>query len=198
MCIRDSFNIPYNYNFGFDVVDAIADEKPDKLAMLWVSINNEEKRFTFSDIKKYSNMTANYFKDLGIKKGDRVMLVLKRHYQFWFSIIALHKIGAIVIPATYLLTKKYFVYRFNAAGVKAVIATPDNNIPEAVDMSEPESPTLKIKCIVNSCRAGWSEFDKEILKYSDVFERAAGEDEVLAKDKCLCTLQAVSYTHLNG
>lgn len=153
--------------------------------MLWVSRFNEEKRFTFSDIKKYSNKTANYFKKLGIKKGDRVLLVLKRHYQFWFAITALHKIGAIAIPATFLLTKKDFVYRFNAAGVKAVVATSENDIPNAIDAAEPESPTLKIKCIVNGTRDGWSDFDKRIEAESDVFPRPPGEDEVTINDLAL-------------
>ena len=97
-----------DFNFGFDIVDGMAEKCPDKLALLYVSNEMEERRFTFADIKKYSNMTANYFKSLGIKKGDRVMLVLKRHYQFWFAIIALHKLGAIVIPATNLLVEKDF------------------------------------------------------------------------------------------
>lgn len=185
-CLKSiSFHPPVTYNFGFDVVDAVADKTPDKLAMLWVSRFNEEKRFTFSDIKKYSNKTANYFKKLGIKKGDRVLLVLKRHYQFWFAITALHKIGAIAIPATFLLTKKDFVYRFNAAGVKAVVATSENDIPNAIDAAEPESPTLKIKCIVNGTRDGWSDFDKRIEDESDVFPRPTGEDEVMINDLAL-------------
>ena len=94
------------FNFAYDVVDRLGSEQPDRLAMLHVDREGKERRFTFADMKKYSSMTANYFRFLGIKKGDRVLLVLKRHYQFWFSILALHKIGAIAIPATFLLVKK--------------------------------------------------------------------------------------------
>ena len=112
-----SFKNEEKFNFAFDCVDALAKKCPDKLAMLHISNTKEEKRFTFGDISRYSSMTANYFESLGIKKGDRVMLVLKRHYQFWFSIIALHKIGAIVIPATNLLVEHDFDYRFRSAGV---------------------------------------------------------------------------------
>ena len=94
------FHYPENYNFGFDVVDAIAAKDPDRLAMVWVSNKHECRKFTYRDISRYSNKTANYLTSLGIKKGDFVMLVLKRHYQFWFSMVALHKIGAIAVPAT--------------------------------------------------------------------------------------------------
>ena len=101
-----SFNIPDDYNFGFDVIDEIARRTPDKKAMIWLSQYKEEKIFTFSDMSRYSNKVANYFRSLGIKKGDKVMLVLKRRYEFWFSILALHKLGAVAIPATHQLMKK--------------------------------------------------------------------------------------------
>ena len=103
------------FNFAFDIVDKLAEKSPDKLAMLHVDNNKTERRFTFTDISTASSRAANYFKSLGIKKGDRVMLVLKRHYQFWFAILALHKLGAIAIPATNLLQEHDFAYRFNAA-----------------------------------------------------------------------------------
>ena len=102
------------FNFGFDVVDELGRTKPNKLALMWCNAKGEERQFTFSEMMKCSNKTANYFKELGIKKGDAVMLILKRHYEFWFGIIALHKIGAICIPATNLLTKKDISYRCNA------------------------------------------------------------------------------------
>ena len=101
------------FNFAFDIVDVLAETHPNKTAMIYVSNTKQEKTFTFSDMSRYSSMTANYFESLGIKRGDRVMLVLKRHYQFWFSILALHKIGAIVIPATNLLVEHDFDYRFS-------------------------------------------------------------------------------------
>lgn len=108
----------------------MAEKEPDKLAMLWVSKHHEEKRFTFNDMKRMSNKTANYFKSLGIKRGDRVMLILKRHYQFWFAILALHKLGAVVIPATNLLMEHDLDYRFKAAGVRALVCTPDGQVAD--------------------------------------------------------------------
>ena len=176
-----SFKPTLDFNFGFDVVDYLGTNKPDKLAMLWVSKNKEEKRFTFGDMKRDTSRAANYFKSLGIKKGDKVMLVLKRHYQFWTAIVALHKIGAVVIPATNLLTKKDYEYRFDAARVSTVICTAEDGVTEQVDLAVPNSPTLKNKIIANGDREGWSSFDTEILKFSDVFDRPTGED-TLSKD----------------
>ncbi|HHX94948.1 MAG TPA: AMP-binding protein, partial [Clostridia bacterium] len=115
-----SLNIPDNFNFGFDIVDEMARLEPEKTAMVWCNEQGEERVFSFADIKKYSNKTANFLKKAGIKKGDIVMLVLKRHYEFWFSIIALHKIGAVALPATAQLTAKDLEYRFNFAGVKGI------------------------------------------------------------------------------
>ncbi len=135
--------VPENFNFGYDIVDAWALEQPEKLAMIWANDKGEEHKFTFADMKKYSDMTASYLLSLGIKKGDRVMLILKRHYQFWFAITAIHKIGAIVIPATHLLTKHDLVYRNNAAGVKAIICCGDKIILDHVKESLPESPTVE-------------------------------------------------------
>ncbi len=97
-------NVPENFNFGYDVVDRWAAEAPDKPALLWTNDRGEERQFTFGEMKHYSDQTASFFQSLGIGKGDMVMLILKRHYQFWFSIIALHKLGATVIPASHLLT----------------------------------------------------------------------------------------------
>ncbi len=159
------------FNFGFDVVDEVARKYPDKLAMVHVSNDKEERRFTFSDIAKYSAKTANFFESLGITKGDRVMLVLKRHYQFWFSIVALHKIGAIVIPATNQLVDHDFEYRFNAAGVKAIICTADGDTAHQADLAADKCPELQIKVIAHGKRDGWVNFDEEIEKFSDVYER---------------------------
>ena len=170
------FTADENYNFGFDVIDALAEKCPDKRAMVWLSNEKEEKFFTFGDLKKYSNMTANYFKSLGIKKGDRVMLILKRHYQFWFSMIALHKLGAIAVPATNQLMKKDLVYRFNKAGVKAIVCTADGEVAQACDDSFSTSPTVEIKVIVNGKREGWHDFNEEFAKMSEDFPRPTGED----------------------
>ncbi|MBQ6895474.1 MAG: AMP-binding protein [Clostridia bacterium] len=171
------------FNFAFDIVDELAKKCPDKTAMLHISNTKEEKRFTFSDISKYSSMTANYFESLGIKKGDRVMLVLKRHYQFWFSILALHKIGAIVIPATNLLVEHDFDYRFEAAGVSAIVCTADGDVANQVDLSAAKSDTLKTKILVGAKRDGWYDFNSEMPLCSDVYERKAdsaqGNDDML-------------------
>ena len=124
--------VPEDYNFAYDVIDEIARQEPDRRAMVWCNDEGEERTFTFGDFKRYSDKAANVLKAHGIGKGDKVMLVLKRHYQYWFAILALHKLGAITIPATHLLTKKDFVYRFNAAGVKAIVCTADGVLSEVV------------------------------------------------------------------
>ena len=179
------FSPTRNFNFAFDVVDAVADKNPNKRAMLWLSKDKEERDFSFGDMKRLSNKAANYFKAKGIKKGDRVMLVLQRHYQFWIAILALHKLGAIVIPATHLLVKHDFEYRFQAAGVKAIVATSENDVPHQVDMAQETSPTLQIKMVVGENRDGWDNFDAEMEKYSDVFERPRGDEDVTNDDLML-------------
>ena len=171
------------FNFAFDVMDKIAEKDPDKLAMLHISKDKTERRFTFKDIKKESNRAANYFKSLGIKKGDRVLLVLKRHYQYWFSMLALNKLGAIGIPATNQLQPHDFEYRFNAAGVSAVISTMDDEVPTRIEQTLSACPSVTTKIIVNGSRDGWHSFDEEYKLFSTHFERtedtACGEDLML-------------------
>ncbi|MBR6917868.1 MAG: AMP-binding protein [Clostridia bacterium] len=159
------------FNFAFDTVDAIADKYPDKLAMLHVSNDFTERRFSFRDIKRASNQCANYFKSLGIKRGDKVMLILKRHYQFWFSMIALHKLGAVAIPATNQLLTHDIEYRFNTAGVSAIVCTADGNTADYVEEAEKNCPTLKTKIIVNGTKEGWHNFNEEYELYSTHFKR---------------------------
>lgn len=171
------------FNFSFDIVDKLAEKCPNKTAMVYVSDDFKKKTFSFADMKKYSNMTANYFASLGIKKGDRVMLVLKRHYQFWFSILALHKLGAIVVPATNLLVCHDFEYRFNAAGVKAIVCTADGDVANQVDLAQAKSPTLETKILVNGSKNDWHNFDEEISKFSSQYDRsedtACGDEPML-------------------
>ncbi len=178
-----SFENTDKFNFAFDIVDGIAKKLPDKRAMLHISKDKTERSFTFKDMMEYSNQAANYFKAIGIKKGDKVMLVLKRHYQFWFSVLGLHKLGAVVIPATHQLKDHDFEYRFNAASVKAIICTADDNTPEQVELAEKHAPTLDTKIIVGDHREGWRNFDDEFKLYSNVFERtedtACGDDYML-------------------
>ena len=133
-------NVPENFNFGYDVVDAWAAEQPDKPALLWTNDKGEHHQFTFADMKRYTDMTASYFQSLGIGHGDMVMLILKRRFEFWFSIIALHKLGAVVIPATHLLTKKDIVYRCNAADIKMIVCAGESVITEHITAAMPDSP----------------------------------------------------------
>ena len=159
------------FNFGFDIVDEIANKYPDKLAMLHLDKYKNERRFTFKDIKRASAQTANYFKSLGIKRGDRVMLVLKRHYQFWFAMVALHKLGAVAIPATNQLKDHDFAYRFDAAGVSAIVCTADGDVAEIADRAALQCPQVTTKILVGGKREGWHDFDEEYGLFSGKFER---------------------------
>ncbi len=171
------------FNFGFDVVDEIADKYPNKLAMLYIDKNHNEKRFTFEDMKRATNQCANYFSSLGIKAGDKVMLVLKRHYQFWFSMVALHKLGAIAIPATNQLKEHDFEYRFQAASVKAIICTSDGDVADIAERASANCPELELKLLVGGNKNGWHDFDAEYVRYSDAYNRTSdtpsGEDTAL-------------------
>ena len=183
MITEIAFKNEDKFNFAFDVVDALGKSKPNKLAMLHISGDGVERRFTFSDMKKESARTANYFKSLGIKRGDRVMLVLKRHYQFWFSMLALNKLGAIAIPAPNQLLEKDFEYRFNAGNVKAILCTSDGDVADAVDAAAAKCPCLEKKIIVGGEREGWHSFDGEYSLFSSHFARSAdspcGNDPML-------------------
>ena len=178
-----SFHNEDRFNFAFDVVDALGRRKPEKLAMLHVSEDGTERRFTFQDMKKESARVANYFTSIGIKRGDRVMLVLKRHYQFWFSILALHKIGAVAIPAPNQLLEKDFEYRFNAANIKAILCTADGEVANSVDAAAEKAPCLAHKILVGGTRDGWRNFDAEYGMYSSHYARTentpCGDDPML-------------------
>ena len=166
-----SFPNAETFNFGFDIVDGIARAYPDKLAMLYVDKHHEERRFTFKDIKDASNQCANYFTSLGIRRGDRVMLVLKRHYQFWFSMVALHKLGAIAIPATNQLKEHDFEYRFNSAGVKALICTADGDTAEIAERAAKNCPSVQTLIMVNGNREGWHDFNAEYPLFTRRYHR---------------------------
>ena len=178
-----SFSDEDTYNFAFDTVDAIARREPEKLAMVHVANDMTERRFTFKDMKDASSQSANYFKSLGIKRGDRVMLVLKRHYQFWFAILGLHKLGAIAIPATNQLMEHDFVYRFQAADVSAVLCTADGNTAEQVELAEKSADMSLTKVLVGGSREGWHNYDEEYKLFSRRYERAGdapcGSDPML-------------------
>ncbi len=178
------WHVPDDFNFGFDVVDYYGKNEPDRKAMIWVSNALDCRIFTFKDIMLLSNKVANYFKSLGIEKGDRVMLVLRRHWEFWPTIVALHKIGAIVIPATDQLKEKDFVYRFNAAGVKAIVCTATGNVIDEADSATKKCPQVTIKVVSNGTKYGWRELTKEFENFSDKYERplddtAPKRDEIM-------------------
>ncbi len=177
-CTRDengvfngiTFKNEDKFNFAFDCVDAIAKKDPDKTAMMWVGNDKSERRFTFNDMRRYSAKTANYFESLGIKRGDTVMLVLKRHYQFWFCMLALHKIGAIAIPATNQLVEHDFEYRYKAARVKAIVCTADGEVSDEAEKAAAEFPDM-VKILVGGQKDGWNDFNVEMERFSTHYFR---------------------------
>ena len=183
VCNSIKFNYEDSFNFAFDVIDKIGRTYPEKLAMIHISNDMTERKFTFKEMKEYSSQAANYFKSLGIKKGDRVLLVLKRNYQFWFAILGLHKLGAIAIPATNQLVVHDYEYRFNAAGVSAVVVTADGKATDYIDEAQKNCPTLKTKIVANGSKEGWHNFDEEFGLFSRRFVReadaACGDDPMI-------------------
>ena len=156
------FIIPEHFNFAYDVMDQWAEQKPEKLALLWTNDEGECIRFSFKDIKEQSDRAAAYFQQLGIGRGDMVMLILKRRYEFWLSMLALHKIGAVAIPATHMLTTHDIVYRNNRASVKAIICAGEDYIMEQVAGSKADSPTLEILVSIGPKQAdGFHDWHKE-------------------------------------
>ena len=178
-----SFKNEDKFNFAFDVVDALGTQKPDRRAMLHIAEDGTERTFTFQDFKKESARCANYFKALGIQRGDRVMLVLKRHYQYWFAVLGLHKLGAVAIPATNQLLTKDFAYRFQAGKVKAILCTADGDVSNAVDEAALQCPELAHKILVGGKKEGWHDFNEEYLMYSSHYNRT--EDAPCGNDPML-------------
>ena len=175
-------NVPDDFNFGFDIVDGWAKEEPEKPALVWCNDHDEEKRFTFTDISKLSARTANFFESLGIHKGSVVMLILRRRWEYWICAAALHKIGAILIPGTLQLTKKDIVYRANAAKINAVVCVNDDFVISQVEQSLADAPSIKHKIMVAEKREGWLDFEEEIMKFPDVYERTQGENATKVSD----------------
>ncbi|MBC8569613.1 AMP-binding protein [Zongyangia hominis] len=171
--VLDQFEITCadNFNFGYDVIDEIARLEPDRRAMIWCDDSGAERVFTFSDLKRLSDKAANMFLSHGIGKGDMVMLILKRHYQFWIAILALHKIGAVTIPATNLLTTKDLVYRFEAADIKAIVATGAGDVTKYTDEACEKYHGMQAKFVANGEREGWFNFDAEVEKADEHLER---------------------------
>lgn len=163
-----SFDAPKNFNFAYDVVDEFAKTEPSRKAMIWVADDGSDRIFTFKDISLLSNQVANFFTDMGVKRGDRVMLILRRHYEFWLAIVALHKIGAIAIPATDQLKKKDVVYRIEKAGVTAIVCTSDGTISGEVEKAASEKSVKNL--IIAGKKDGWTSFSKA-YEYPTEFDR---------------------------
>ncbi len=166
-----TLNYPDNFNYGYDVVDVIADQTPDKRAIVWCNVDNEEHIFSFLDVKRYSNKMANVFTEAGIRRGDRVMLVLKRHYEYWFAAVALHKIGAVMIPATHMLTVSDYVYRIKASKVKAIICTTQNDVPATIKMALEETGLDAKLWSVQKDIDGFDNLTAQMENAKDTFER---------------------------
>ena len=183
----ENFELKYNedYNFGFDVVDKYAEIDPEKVALIWVNEEGEEHIFTFEDMKKYSNKVANLFKRLGINKGDKVMLTLKNRYEFWFCMVALHKIGAIVIPATHMLKLHDIDFRLKKANVKLVVSVEEDDLISDYNTAAEELGIDLKKLVIERDIDGWINFNKAIEEESDIFERPTGEDATKADEPFL-------------
>lgn len=177
--------IPDNFNFAYDVIDAWAAKQPLKVALTWCNDHEAERLFTFADLKQFSDQAANFFSSLGIGKGDTVMLLLKRRWHYWICTLGLQKIGAVSIPATVQLTKKDIIYRNNAASVKMIISVGDAEIVENIEAALSESPTVLYKALVDEKRTGWIDFNAELGKASPTRARprdaqaAGGTDPML-------------------
>ncbi len=185
--LRENFKISYpeNFNFAYDVIDELGTLKPNKTAMIWLSNTKEEKVFSFRDIMLWSNKAANYLKSQGIKKGDKLLLVLKRSYYFWFVMLGAHKIGAIPVQATNMLVGKDFTYRCNKGDIKAVIMSGDGEITEHFDQVAKDCPTVKLKFVTKHKKpigGNWIDFEDGIESASDVFTRPVGDEAVTSKD----------------
>ena len=166
-----TLNYPDNFKFGYDVVDEYAAVSPDKRAMVWCNVENEEHIFTFLDVKRYSNKMANVFREYGIGRGDRVMLVLKRHYEYWFAAVALHKLGAVMIPATHMLTVDDFVYRINASGVKAIVCTAQDDVPSTIKQALRKSEKNPVLWCVQKDVEGFFNLTSQMETAGDAFDR---------------------------
>lgn len=177
-----TIKIPENFNFAFDVVDRFAREEPNREALVWTNDAGDDRRFTFADLKKQSDACAAYFASLGIGKGDAVLLILRRRYEFWIAHLALHKLGAISCPATHLLMVKDLVYRNNAAGIKMVVTIDEADLQDRVDEALADSPTVKKLVTIGADRKGWDNFHKGLAAASSDFPRPTGAKAAGNKD----------------
>ncbi len=180
-----SITVPDSFNFAYDVADEIARREPERVALIWCDDKGNEEVFTFGQLKEQSDRAASFFRSVGIGKGDPVMLILKRRYEFWFCLLALHKLGAVGIPATHLLTTKDIVYRCNAADIRMVVAVNDPEVLRHVEEAEEKSPTLKVKAVLDHGREGWLNFSAELATASPEFARPVGDEAAKNDDVSL-------------
>lgn len=173
-CENFKLNVPDNFNFAYDIIDEYANTEPDRTALVWCDDNGGERKFTFKELKFWSDKTANYLKAKGISKGDKVMFILRRRYEFYFFAFAAMKIGAIFIPSTNQLMKKDIVYRNNAAEVKAIVAFSDKEIIEHVNSAAKESPTVSTYIMVGGSSGDWMDYDNEIKDIPEAWTRPEG------------------------
>jgi acetyl-CoA synthetase len=162
-CKNLKIKVPENFNFAYDIIDEYARLEPERLALVWCDDNGAEKTFTFTDLKYWSEKTANYLKELGIKKGDKVLLLLRRRYEFYFFVFALARIGAIYIPSTDQLTENDLIYRNNAASVKMIVGYNLPDIVKHVGKSLKASPTVETLVLIGGQHEGWEDYDTEII-----------------------------------
>ena len=175
-------NVPDNFNFAYDVVDVYAEKDPKKEALVWCDDNDEKHIFIFKDLSLASKRTANFLKMHGIQKGDRVQLMLRRRYEFWFFLLALHRIGAIAVPATNMLSAADLEYRFNAAEIKMVVAYDDPAMQKEIETARAKSPSVETLVAVGQPRQGWTSFYDDYEICSSKFERPTGENEIKNDD----------------
>ena len=177
-CENYKVTYPDSFNFGYDVVAEYAKTNPDKTALVWVNEDDTEQHtFNFGELDKMVNKCANFLRSEGIHKGDKVMLLLKRRHEYWLLLPALHKIGAVAIPANHLLTKKDLIYRANAVNIKCIIAWHQGRIINEISMALPESPSVKTLIMVGSEEEGWINYDKNVINQSDIYERPISTDQ---------------------
>ncbi len=178
-------NVPGNFNFGFDVIDGWAKEEPDKLALVWCDDHGGEQKLTFTDLSHLSNRAAHYFKSLGLTKGDTVMLLLRRRWEYWFLMPALHKLGVLAIPATHILTVKDIVYRVEAASVRAIVSLDDDEVMENVEQAAQQVSGPLMMISLDGKRPGWDGLHEKMASFPDTFERPTGDDATTSRDPML-------------
>lgn len=182
--LKDNFSIaiPENFNFAYDVVDEYARTEPERTALVWCDDTGAERTFSFQDLKVASDKTANFLLSNGITKGDAVMLILRRRYEFWYFLLALHKVGAIAVPATNLLLKSDIEYRTNAAAIKMIVSLEDKELQKQIDLARPGSPTVERLVTTGAPREDWISFAEEYPALSAAFDRPQGANAATNED----------------